>query len=252
MVLGLCLTAPRAGARPGDSESPPSGARPISPAALRTAHEVTSPLAPGLALVSIQTSTSWQGRRARIRDTRDGRVERYAIGDLLPHGALLVGISARSVDVMIADSEILRLRVERPLERLERFLYADGPVGGIFRLRPRRGFERRIARAVAALSDPNPKVVQAALTALSEAGEQALPALSPIVTSTQAVASAEYELVGLESQLKLRPRALGDLACGLLSVVSGAGLGDPSAPGLPAPARARLREDWRRWLDAED
>ena len=75
---------------------------------LGTAERRAAAYAPGLRLLSTERAAAWEQHRAKIRDEATGDVRSYGIGDLLPHGSLLVGLSTGSAEVMVADRTLVR------------------------------------------------------------------------------------------------------------------------------------------------
>jgi hypothetical protein len=202
-----------------------------------------APWAPGVRLKRTIMDGSWEERRALIEDLTDGDVRSYAIGDLLPHGSLLVGISTTTADILVADREIVRLADDGSLSSFEDFAESK-LVRGPQRVAAAPAFHEAADAAVEALRSEDPELVQQAIDALVDAGEPVADLLMSHVGSILPVPSLDYE-VPTGSGHFVRPNVQGDLVISILERITGQTFGDPTA--VEAGERRALVKRWERW-----
>ena len=198
---------------------------------LKTASKTPAPWAPGVVLERAEVRGPWEGRRALIRDvvTRDRRS--YAIGDLLPHGSLLVGISTAAVDILVADVELVRLYEGGRLRPLVDFrtAYEARPLPRARDLPTT--YRRLVDDLIAQLLADDPAAVQEAINVLVESGELAVEQLIPYSGSERPVAVGMYVFGRRKAATPLRTQ--GEIIMHVLETVTGQAFSD---------ARA-----WERW-----
>lgn len=203
-----------------------------------------APWAPGVRLKRTQMAGGWEDRRALIEDLVAKDTRSYAIGDLLPHGSLLVGISTKSADILVADREIVRLADDGTLSSFEDFSVAKAPARGPRRVRDTPDYLEAVDEAVEGLRSDDPERVQAAIDALVEAGDPAADRLMAYVDSVDPVDSLEYTIPSGGERVVV-PRVHGDLVIVILERITGQTYGDPTS--VPAAERRALVERWIRW-----
>lgn len=232
-------------------------ARGVPAEVLKTSTTASPPIAPKLKLFRIARpaspdgsgETDWEERRAIIEDSKTGDARAYAIGDLLPHGALLVGVMASSVDVMVGDAQLLRLHLDgrvEPLEDLAALAAEPSALRPIERDAPVDG--ERVRLALLDLDSEDPSVVQGAIDRLITAGEPAIELLLPQVESEVPVQSAEYAFPS-GSQIEMRPEVLGQIVMLILEQITGTTHGDLAREDLSVEERRRIARAWRRSLE---
>lgn len=217
---------------------------------LRTSTAAPSPSEPRVRLVRTRIEARWEDRRAEVEDRETHEVRSYAIGDLLPHGSLLVGISTGAAEIMVADSHLVRLREDGGLEKIQN-LTAPPPAKALTparELEPEYAEEIRIA--LVDLRSDDPTIVQAAIDALIAAGDPAIELLILHVESPIPVREAEYAFPS-GSGLELRPRLVGDIVMMVLERITGQTFGDLSKDRLTDVERREIAGAWKRWWGAE-
>ena len=208
---------------------------------LASADSRAAPWAPGLALVAVTASTTWEHRRAEIRDLTDEDVRAYAIGDLLPHGSVLVGIDAGAAEVWVGDREIIRLSVGGGLVRVEDFATATAVFVAAKDLS--EPYKDAVADAVDRLRFAESDMLQALVDELIACGD---PAVELLIDHVDDLEPVPVGRLGFPSGGKMRsPRVVGDVVVGVLEVITGQTFGDPMSSD--ADARARIASAWRRW-----
>lgn len=212
---------------------------------LKTATVSAAPWAPGLRLVKTTLGTEWEAARAELEDKTSGDVRAYAIGDLLPHGSLLVGITEKSADIMVADTHLVRLWVDGKLERLHDLTQPIAKPLKVARdLDP--DYEDQIRVALVDLRSDDPSVVQAAIDALIDAGDPALELLVPQVDSLAPVRAAEYSFPA-GGALQARPRTAGVMVMLILEKITGQTFGDLTKETLTDTEARQIASAWKRW-----
>lgn len=212
---------------------------------LETAGARVAAFAPGLRLREVRLEHDWQGSRAMIEDLTNGDVRSYAIGDLLPHGSLLVGISTRTADVMVADSELVRLRIDgkvKPLQDL-RAAYEARPLERAPDLA--QDYREAVEEAIYVLRTGESEVVQAYVDELVACGDPAVEILIDYVDDPVPVAPGPYE-VPTGGGTVIEPRLTGDLVIAILERTTGQTFGDPTRHD-----RREVADAWRRWWGVE-
>jgi hypothetical protein len=198
---------------------------------------------PPLRLLETRSSTSpgWRARRALVEDAETGDVRAFAVGDLLPHGAALVGIEPRAMSLVVGDAVVLRVDVEGRWRVREDLRRARRPRSRRPRRRVRHGLSasaRAEAReAAGALVGARGEALASAIEALLGAGEAVVPILLTSLDDTRPVLQAEVEIDGVPTRAVLGV----DRAIALLEAITGHSFGDP------LEARADVVEAWKRW-----
>lgn len=212
---------------------------------LKTATVTAAPWAPGLRLVKTALGTEWEAARAELEDKTNGDVRAYAIGDLLPHGSLLVGITEKSADIMVADTHLVRLWVDGKLERLHDLTQPiTKPLKVASDLDP--DYEDRIRVALVDLRSDDPSVVQTAIDELVAAGDPALELLMPQVDSLAPVRAAEYSFPA-GGDLQARPRTAGVIVMLIVERITGQTFGDLTKETLTDAEARQTASAWKRW-----
>lgn len=198
---------------------------------LKTASKTPAPWAPGVVLVRADARGRWEGRRAVIQDVATRDTRSYAIGDLLPHGSLLVGISTAAIDILVADVELIRMYEGGRLRPLVDFRAA-------YEARPLRRardvptrYRRLVDDRIAQLLADDPATVQEAINGLIGSGELGVEQLIPFSRSRAEVVPGPYVFAGRVPSKA--PQTQGDLVMRVLETVTGQAFSD---------ARA-----WERW-----
>lgn len=203
-----------------------------------------APWAPGIRLEKTDLNGRWEQHRALIEDQTTKDVRAYAIGDLLPHGSLLVGISTGTVDVLVADREIVRLRDDGTLSSLEDFTAATAVRGPRIAKGLDPEYREAVEEAVEALTADDPELVQRAIDVLVDQGEPAIELLIPHVDDLYPVAAREY-FVPSGAERTITPEVQGDLVIVILESITAQNFGDPEVAS-PGERRA-IGDRWRRW-----
>lgn len=221
----------------------PVSARPGRPRVPVEIHESAgaSEASPGIRLRRVlRADHDWRAHRALIEEEGTQDVRAYAVGDLLPRGAILVGIEREAVRVFTAEAMVLRLDLrggEAVIEDLR------GTPRRRVRARPRPRPTEDVGPAVAAavrdLGAPDPDRVRGAIEALLGPGEILVPSLVLHVADPAPVALPAAEIRGRP----VRAQTRGDRVVGILEAITGQSFGDPTEPG----ARPGVVAAWRRF-----
>jgi hypothetical protein len=236
---------PLAEVEPIAEVAPSPGLRPTPAEVLRTSTVVAASWAPGLALVKTTMKPGWEERRAEIEDRTQGDVRSYAIGDLLPHGSLLVGISTGTADIMVGDAHLVRLFADGRVAPLEDFALAAEPPALSHAKGLDEDYRDRVLLAVHDARSQDPSVVQAAIDELVASGDPAVELLIPYVDSALPVRAEAYRFPS-GGELDLRPRVLGELVMLVLERITGQTFGHVKE-GMSEEERAAIARAWRRW-----
>jgi hypothetical protein len=221
--------------------------RPVPLDVLETATITAAAYAPGLRLQRTVLEDEWEGRRAEIEDRVTGDVRAYAIGDLLPYGSLLVGISTAAVDVMVGDAHLVRLHADGRIEEVHDLSRVyEGKALPLVRDEPADADEVRLALIDIRSSDP--AEVQAAIDRLIAAGHPAIELLIGHVEDILPVESAEYAFPS-GSAIEMRPRVSGEIVMMVLEQITGQTFGDLTKEELGDEERRTIARAWRRFLE---
>lgn len=215
--------------------------RGTAPEVLATVDQFRPPWSLGLALIETRQFDEWSDHRALVR--HDGRVRAYAIGDLLPHGAILVAIGAGAVLLMVGDVELVRLGLDGSVASVHDFRTIDDRR----RLRVvsnNKEYREALLDVLAFLRSEDPKEVQGAIDALIDAGPAAVGVIVPYADSQIPVATATYAFASVEPR---RPYVYGDVIVGILEAITGHSFGDPMAGQQTEEERQSIRRQWPRW-----
>lgn len=227
-----------------------AGPRGVSRDVEATADVKAAPWAPGLRLHTTALPGDWHRRRAVIEDLSSEDRRSYAIGDLLPHGSLLVGISTGAAQVFVADREIVELRADGTLRSVDDFRGAR-PAPRLARVPDLSdAYVTDAQRALEALASEDPAEVQAAIDALIAAGEPILDIVVPATGRADPVLGQAFAFPSGYGPER-RPAVHGDLVVGVLEAITGHSFGDVFAPQLSAQRRAEVARAWRRWWGLE-
>jgi hypothetical protein len=232
-----------------EAEVSPARGRAVPADILRTATVTAAYWAPGLALKRAVITDDWESRRAEIEDRTTGDVRAYAIGDLLPHGSLLVGVSTAAAEIMVADTHLVRLHEDGRIEPIQDLSKAFEPAA----LQPARGldpdYEDAVRIAIIDLRSDDPTKVQQAIDALIESGDPAVELLIQYADGELPVRSAEYAFPS-GSGVEMRPRVSGDVVMMILERITGQTFGDVTKEDLAADDRRTIARSWKRWWGA--
>lgn len=227
-----------------------AGPRGIPKSVAESAHVVAAPWAPGLRLHATDLAGPWEQHRAVIEDLTTEDRRSYAIGDLLPHGSLLVGISTGAAQVLVGDRELVELRETGKIRSLNDFRAA-------YEARPLKrapaladAFVEEAERALAYTLSDDPTHVQAAIDALIAAGEPVVELVLPAVGSEQPVLERPF-LFPSPNGPAWTPKVQGDVAVGILEAITGQSYGDVFDPGVGPERRREVARAWRRWWGLE-
>ncbi|MCB9647572.1 MAG: hypothetical protein H6730_13355 [Deltaproteobacteria bacterium] len=220
--------------------------RGVPPSVEATADVVAAAWAPGLRLVEARRGETWEAHRALIEDATTGDARLYAIGDLLPHGSLLVAVSTAAVDVLVADMELVRLDEKGGLRSIHDFRTAleAQPLARAPELAD--AYVEGAAAAVQATLSEDPEVVQAAIDALIEAGEPAVELIIAEASSEAPVAAYPYRFPS-GGERQGTPVVQGDVVIGVLEAVTGQTFGDVFRPDITRAERLEIAGKWRSW-----
>lgn len=247
-------TAPRARAALAEdviADEVLAGERAVPLDVLRTASVTAAPWAPGLRLVRTATSAEeWEARRAHVEDRTTGDVREYAIGDLLPHGSLLVGIADGAVEIMVADTHLVVLFTDGRVEPVQDLSEAFEPEA----LKPAHevdpDYEDQVRVALIDLRSGDPSIVQAAIDRLIAAGDPAVEMMIEQVDSIVPVRAAEYAFPSA-SGVEMRPHVVGEIVMMVLERITGQTFGDLTKEDLPDEQRLAIARAWLRWWNGE-
>lgn len=226
-----------------------SGERRIASSALDTADLRVAGFAPGLELAGVRMAPRWEDRRAEIRDRTSAEARSYAIGDLLPHGALLVGISTGAADVMVSDAELVRLSIGAPPMPLEdlRTAFEARPLERAPDLLPE--YRAAVGDAILSFHTESATTVQAYVDLLVAGGDPAVELLIGHVGDPIPMAEVDFE-IPTGSGVVVRPRVTGDLVIAILERITGQTFGDPTRALRPSD-RDEIASAWQRWWGIE-
>lgn len=216
---------------------------------LKTASVAAAPFNPGIRLKrALLESDEWEGRRASIEDraTRDVRV--YAIGDLLPYGSLLVGISTASIDVMVGDAYLVRLYENGKIKSLHDLSSVYEPSALPIVKNPEPPDADVVRLALIDLRSDDPTIVQTAIDTLISAGDPSIELLIPHVADVIPVRSAEYAFP-TGSAIEMRPRVSGELVMMILGRITGQTFGDLAKEDLTDEERRTIARAWQRFFE---
>lgn len=220
--------------------------RGIPPSVMAGADLRPVPWAPGLRLRQTELRGTWADYRAVVEDAKTGDRRSYAIGDLLPHGSLLVGISTGAVQVLVADVELIELTTQGSLRSLNDFRTADEarPLRRAPELAPE--YVEGAQDTLQATLSQDPAVVQRAIDELIAAGEPAVELIVPWVDSEAPVVPFSYAFPSRDGP-RLRPQQQGDIVVGVLEALTGQSFGDVFEPTITAQRRREIAGAWKRW-----
>ena len=196
-----------------------------------TAAMTPAPWAPGVHLVQADARGGWERRRALIQDTTTQDTRSYAIGDLLPYGSLLVGISTSAADILVADVELVRLYEDGRVRSLVDFrtAYEARPLPRARDLPDT--YRRLIDEWIERLLVEEVAEVQGAIDVLVSSGELGVEQLIPHSGSTLPVVAGPYTFSGVTGSHLVQTQ--GQIVMRILGAVTGQAFTD---------ARA-----WERW-----
>ncbi len=188
---------------------------------------------------------AWVEHRAVVEDTKTRDQRSYAIGDLLPHGSLLVGISTGSAQVLVADVELVEITTKGKLRSLSDFrtAYEARPLKRVPKLAP--AYVQGAQQTLLATLGEDPVQVQRAIDELIAAGEPAIDLIIEAVDSETPVLA--YDYVFSPAQGVHRPKVQGDIVVGVLEAVTGQSFGDIFGPDVSAVRRREVGRAWKRW-----
>ncbi|MBK8010764.1 MAG: hypothetical protein IPK13_05400 [Deltaproteobacteria bacterium] len=221
----------------------------IPPGLLRSAERLAAPWSPGLRLRAVHRRDEWAAHRAEIEDRATKDVRAYAIGDLLPHGSMLVAIDERSVDIFVADRELVRLNVDGSFRSVDDFSTRGGRTRGPAPMTRAEGmddaYRRAVTQAIESLASEDEALVQRIIDRLIDGGDPVVELLVPYADREDEVASGPF---AFPSGGRTRtPRALGDIVVGILERITGQSFGDPMTETTTPDDRARIARAWAQW-----
>ena len=215
------------------------------PDVVSTANRIRPSWNLGMRLERTEIGATWSDHRAVIDVSGEPGVRAYAIGDLLPYGAVLVGVSTGAVQLMVADSELVYLNDRGKIRSVQDFRAAYEPAA-LRATRENKAFRAALLEVLAFLRSDDPQEVQGAIDAVIASGSAAVGPIIPFVESALPVATstATYVFAGAEPR---QPAVYGDLVVGILQAITGQSFGDPMADGLTSEERMNIRAQWTRW-----
>lgn len=195
-----------------------------------------------LRLAETQIAEDWQGHRALLEDLDSGELRAYAVGDLLPRGAILVGVERKGVRVMAADALVLSLGFDAS-PTLVQDLRRDPP-GVMPTLTSTLSAEARadLEQAIVDLGSVDEAVVAGAVDVLLLVGSTVAELLAASVDREDPVGLPVADIGG-------RPvlsETVGDRVVAVLEEITGQSFGDPVSDD-----RARIIRDWKYWAGLE-
>lgn len=213
---------------------------------LATADMKAAPWSPGLALRGARMSARWEDSRALIEELSTRDVRSYAIGDLLPRGCLLVGVSTAAVDILVSDVELVRMELSGKLSSVVDFraAYEARPLPKAQDLAP--DYKLAVEEALEAVQTAPPAEVQAYINELLECGDPVIELLVPALDSPLKVTPGVYQF----RDRTMRPVFVGDVVIGILEPLTGQTFGDPTE-AKSAVERGRIVDSWRSWWGVE-
>ncbi|MBK6687749.1 MAG: hypothetical protein IPG45_24960 [Deltaproteobacteria bacterium] len=226
----------------------PTGVATVPAEILDTAERRAAPYAPGLRLLSTERGAAWEQHRANIRDEATGDVRSYSIGDLLPHGSLLVGLSTGSAEVMVADRNLVRLYSDGRLLTVEDFRTADEAKPLLVIADRDQAYRAGALDALTLARSDDPDEAQRAIDQLIDAGE---PVIEVLITRVDSLLPTPGHSLCFPSETGRCYAATieGDLVVGLLERLTGQSFGDVTA-GTPQSHR-EIHRAWLRWWGLE-
>jgi hypothetical protein len=223
--------------------------RAVSPTVRATADSAVLGAAPGIALESVVVGTKWEESRAEIRDLTTGDLRAYAIGDLLPHGSLLVGVSTAGADVLVADIEMVRLSIGGAPQLVQDFRASYEAIQRTSdQDASERAYRAAIEDSVRTLGSAGAEMVQAHLDELIECGDPAVEVLIRHVADPASIAPGPYQLPA-GSGVTTEPKVVGDAIIGVLESITGQTFGDPTNASVEE--REQIARAWERWWGLE-
>jgi hypothetical protein len=218
--------------------------RAVSPTVLATAHVAVAGTAPGIALETVMLSRRWEESRAEIRDLTTGDLRAYAIGDLLPHGSLLVGLSTRTADVLVGDVELVRLEIGVAPRLVEDFRASYEAMQRARQDSAETAYRAAVEGSVRTLASASAETVQAHIDELIDCGDPAVEILIHHVGDASSIAPGPYQLP-TGSGVTVEPNAVGDAVIAVLEIITGQTFGDPAR--ATGEERAEIARAWERW-----
>ena len=213
------------------------------PGILATVDQVRPPWNLGFRLVATDMGADWSEHRALVEDGTGLRS--YAIGDLLPYGAVLVAVSTGAVQLMLGDVELVQLEADGSIASVQDFRSVYEPSRPpVVQSDP--AFRQAILDVLAFLRSDDRAEVQGAIDALVEAGAPAVGVIVPYASSTVPVATSTYTFSFMDAAPR-RAQVYGDIVVGILEAITGQTFGDPMAPGQTDIERQHIRRQWLRW-----
>lgn len=213
---------------------------------LESAAVAAAPWAPGLRLDRSVLSLQWELHRAEIEDLTTGVVRGYAIGDLLPHGSLLIGIAEGAADIMVADSHLVRLHEDGKIEHLENLKRLASPAGVKVAKAIDRRYQAAVGAAIKAFSGRDLRTTQSAIDHLIESGDPAVELLIAHVEDTARVKVGPLSFPS-GSGVDRSPATTGEVVMLVLEQITGQTFGDLARSDLDDEERKLIAKAWRRW-----
>ncbi|MBX2813013.1 MAG: hypothetical protein KTR25_14450 [Myxococcales bacterium] len=182
---------------------------------------------------------AWENRRALIEDQLSGEVRSYAIGDLLPRGAVLVGIQPREIRVMTRNSLVIAIRVGRKPNVLSDLRQHKKSGNRVRRSTLSDVLIATVQAAVENLKDNDGHLVVRAVEKLVGEGQMIAPLLAEYAASTDALAIRNTRV----GQRRIISNTLGQRVIAILEHITGQSFGNPTR----ANAQAEIAQAWRDW-----
>lgn len=222
----------------------PTGVAIVPTEILGTAERRAAPYAPGLRLLSTERAAAWERHRATIRDEATGDVRSYGIGDLLPHGSLLVGLSTGSAEVMVADRTLVRLYTDGRLLTVEDFRTADEAKPLLVVPDRDQAYRAGALETLGVARGDDPIEAQRAVDQLIDAGE---PVIEVLITRVDSLLPTPGHTLCFPSETGrcFAARVEGDLVVGVLERLTGQSFGDVAAG--PPQSHREIHRAWLRW-----
>ncbi len=215
---------------------------------LGTAERRAAAYAPGLRLLSTERAAAWEQHRAKIRDEATGDVRSYGIGDLLPHGSLLVGLSTGSAEVMVADRTLVRLYTDGRLLTVEDFRTADEAKALVVVPDRDQAYRAGALETLSVARGDDPVEAQRAIDQLIDAGE---PVIEVLITRVDSLLPTPGHTLCFPSETGGCYAATieGDLVVGVLERLTGQSFGDVTDG--PPQSHREIHRAWLRWWGLE-
>lgn len=184
--------------------------------------------------------SEWGNRRAVIEDQLTGDKRAYAIGDLLPRGAILVGIQPRRARIITRKSIVLELSPGQKPKIINTLSLAKNSTKNQIRQSTiSYALRATVFTAVDELAHYNrPTVVQAILKLIEE-GEVIAPTLA---VRSHDLTPVQIKVVRIGKK-KIRSSTIGERVIAILEHITKQSFGDPTQPGTHA-AVAAAWQDW--------